>query len=131
VTVAEVQRDRLRAARSAAARFKSIVILKGARTIVATPEGEAFIVPTGNPGMASGGMGDVLTGAVASLIGQGFQPAQAAYAAAYLHGLAADLIAHSRGMVGMLASEVADHLPQAIQRVQAGLQVDDVHEVGD
>jgi NAD(P)H-hydrate epimerase len=98
---------------------------------VATPEGEAFIVPTGNPGMASGGMGDVLTGGVAALIGQGLQMAPAAYAAAYLHGLAADLIAHSRGVVGMLASEVAEHLPQAIQRIQAGLQEDAVREVGD
>jgi NAD(P)H-hydrate epimerase len=131
VAVPEIQRDRLQSARSAAARFRSIVVLKGARTIVATPEGEAFIVPTGNPGMATGGMGDVLAGAVASLIGQGVQPAPAAYAAAYLHGLAADLIAHSRGMVGMLASEVADNLPQAIQRVHAGLQMDEVHEVGD
>jgi NAD(P)H-hydrate epimerase len=130
-SAAEIQRDRLPAARSAAAKFRSVVVLKGARTVVATPEGEAFIVPTGNPGMATGGMGDVLTGAVAALIGQGLPPVQAAYAAAYLHGLAADLIAQERGMVGMLASEVADRLPRAIQRVQAGLQVDAVREVRD
>ncbi len=127
----EIQRDRLAAARSAAARFGSVVLLKGARTIVAAPDGEAFIVPTGNPGMATGGMGDVLTGAVASLIGQGLTMAQAAYAAAYLHGLAADLIAQERGMVGMLASEVADHLPQAITRVQSGKHQDAVIELRD
>lgn len=127
----EIQRDRLGGARAAAARFGSVVVLKGARTVVATPDGEAFIVPTGNPGMATGGMGDVLTGAVASLVGQGLPLAQAAYAAAYLHGLAADLIAQERGMVGMLASEVADHLPEAIRRVQAGLQVDAVRELRD
>ncbi len=131
VSAAEIQHDRLQAARSAATRFKSIVILKGARTVVATPEGEAFIIPTGNPGMATGGMGDVLTGAVASFIGQGLHPTQAAYAAAYLHGVAADLIANARGMVGMLASEVADHLPLAIQRVQAGRQLDGVRELRD
>jgi NAD(P)H-hydrate epimerase len=131
ISAAEVQRDRLQAARSAAARFKSIVTLKGARTVVATPEGEAFIVPTGNPGMATGGMGDVLTGVTASFIGQGLHPTQAAYAGAYIHGLAADLIAHARGMVGMLASEVADHLPLAIQRVQAGAPVDGVRELRD
>ncbi|HVH32320.1 MAG TPA: NAD(P)H-hydrate dehydratase [bacterium] len=131
VSASEVQRDRLQAARSAAARFKSIVTLKGARTIVATPEGEAFIVPTGNPGMATGGMGDVLTGAVASFIGQGLPPTQAAYAAAYIHGLAADLIAGTRGTVGMLASEVADHFPLAIQQVQAGRQADEVRELRD
>jgi ADP-dependent NAD(P)H-hydrate dehydratase / NAD(P)H-hydrate epimerase len=130
-STSEIQRDRLQAARSAAARFKSVVTLKGARTIVATPEGEAFIVPTGNPGMATGGMGDVLTGAVASFIGQGLHPVQAAYTAAYLHGLAGDLIAQARGMVGMLASEVADHLPLAIQRVQAGRHIDKVRELTD
>lgn len=124
ISTTEIQRDRLQAARTAAGRFRSVVALKGARTVVATPEGEAFIVPTGNPGMATGGMGDVLTGAVASLIGQGLQPAQAAYAGAYLHGLAADLIADARGMAGMLASELADHLPQALRRVQHGSQVD-------
>lgn len=127
----EIQRDRLGAARAAAARFGSVLLLKGARTIVATPEGEAFIVPTGNPGMATGGMGDVLTGAVASLIGQGLKPVQSAYAAAFLHGLAADLIAQERGMVGMLASEVADHLPVAIARVQAGQQLDVTRELRD
>ena len=131
VSASEVQRDRLQAARSAAARFKSILTLKGARTIVATPEGEVFIVPTGNPGMATGGMGDVLAGAVASFIGQGLGPTQAAYAAAYIHGLAADLIAKTRGMAGMLASEVADHFPLAIQQVQAGRQVDGVRELRD
>jgi NAD(P)H-hydrate epimerase len=131
ISAAEVQRDRLQAARSAAARFKSIVTLKGARTVVATPEGEAFIVPTGNAGMATGGMGDVLTGAVVSFVGQGLHPTQAAYVAAYVHGLAADLIAHARGMVGMLASEVADYLPLAIQRVQAGTRVDGIRELRD
>jgi NAD(P)H-hydrate epimerase len=105
--------------------------LKGARTVVATPEGEAFIVPTGNAGMATGGMGDVLTGAVVSFVGQGLHPTQAAYVAAYVHGLAADLIAHARGMVGMLASEVADYLPLAIQRVQAGTRVDGIRELRD
>ncbi len=118
--VAKIQEDRLAAARAAATELRCIVVLKGARTIVATPDGEAFIVPTGNPGMATGGMGDVLTGAIAALIGQGMAPAEAAYAAAYLHGLAADLIARERGLIGMLASEVADHLPVAIEQVQSG-----------
>jgi ADP-dependent NAD(P)H-hydrate dehydratase / NAD(P)H-hydrate epimerase len=76
-------------------------------------------------------MGDVLTGATASFIGQGLVPTHAAYAAAYIHGLAADLIAKTRGMVGMLASEVADHLPLAIQRVQAGRHIDEVRELTD
>lgn len=123
-TAAEIQQDRLAAARQASSQFRCIVVLKGARTIIAQPDGEAFIVPTGNPGMATGGMGDVLTGLIASLIGQGLSPGEAAWTAAYLHGLAADLIAEERGTVGMLASEVAHRLPAAIARVRRGEQRD-------
>jgi len=119
-SVSTIQTDRITAARTAASRFKCTVLLKGARTVVAAAGGEVFIVPTGNPGMATGGMGDVLTGAVAALIGQRMEPLHAAYAGAYLHGLAGDLIADARGPVGMLASEVADHLPVAIHRVRSG-----------
>lgn len=125
----KIQEDRLAAARSAAKRFKCTVLLKGARTVIATPEGDAYISPTGNPGMATGGMGDVLTGTIASLIGQGLNPTAAAYCGAYLHGLAADLIAAERGMAGMLASEVADHLPVAVERVRRGEQKDPIVEL--
>ena len=124
--VQAIQADRLAAARAAAARFRCVVVLKGARTVVAQPGGEACIVPTGNPGMATGGMGDVLTGMIASLLGQGVAPAAAAWSGAYLHGLAADLIAAERGVVGMLAGEVAHHLPAAIARVRRGEQPDPV-----
>ncbi len=125
--VAKIQEDRVTAARNAAGQFKCVVVLKGARTVVAEPGGQAFIVPTGNPGMASGGMGDVLTGAIAGLLGQGIAPVDAAYAGAYLHGLAGDLIARERGLAGMLASEVADHLPIAIQQVRSGKYTDPIH----
>ncbi len=124
--VAKIQEDRVTAARTAAAQFKCVVVLKGARTIVADHRGEAFIVPTGNPGMATGGMGDVLTGAIAGLVGQGAAPTVAAYVGAYLHGLAGDLIAGERGLAGILASEVADRLPVAIQRVRSGQHTDTV-----
>ncbi|MDR7402305.1 MAG: NAD(P)H-hydrate dehydratase [Armatimonadota bacterium] len=130
-SAAEIQRDRLGSARSASERFRCVVVLKGARTVVAAPDGRAWIVPTGNPGMATGGMGDVLTGAVAALLGQGRDPAEAAYGAAYLHGLAADLLAAGRGQAGMLASEVADGLPAAIAAVQAGRVADPVRVLDD
>jgi len=116
----EILTDRLGEARGAAERLRCIVVLKSASTVVATPEGDAYFVLTGNPGMATGGMGDVLTGAIASLIGQGISPAEAAWTAAYLHGMAADLLAEERGMAGMLASEVARNLPAAIARVLRG-----------
>jgi NAD(P)H-hydrate epimerase len=127
--VSAILEDRLGAARAAAAQLRCVVVLKGARTIVANVDGEAALIPTGNPGMATGGMGDVLTGAVAAMIGQRLAPFDAAVAAAYLHGLAGDLVAEDRGHVGLLASEVADRLPQAIHRVQAGLVVDAVREL--
>lgn len=119
-SAAAISADRLGAARTAARTFRCVAVLKGAATVVAAPDGEAYINPTGNAGMAAGGMGDVLTGAIASLIGQGLRPLQAAWVAVYLHGLAADLIAAERGMAGMLASEVAHRLPVAIAQVMDG-----------
>ncbi len=112
-TTAAVQEDRLRAAREAARRFAAVVVLKGARTVVAAPEGQTSIVPVGNPAMATGGMGDVLTGAIAALVGQHLPLPAAAWAGAYLHGLAGDLVAEQVGPAGILAREVADALPRA------------------
>ncbi len=122
--VDEVQRDRVAAARDAARTLRVIVVLKGARTVVASPDGRACIIPTGNAAMATGGMGDVLTGAVAAFLGQHVPPFEAAVCAAYLHGLAGDLAAASRGELGLLAHEVADDIPKALARVRAG-EVDD------
>ena len=122
--VHEVQEDRLTAARAAARLVRGVAVLKGARTVVAGPDEYAMVIPTGNPGMATGGMGDVLTGTVAALIGAGLAPFEAAVCAAYLHGLAGDLAADSRGEWGLLASEVADLLPRALTRVRSG-SVDD------
>lgn len=115
-----VQADRLSAARDAASRFGSVVVLKGARTVVADPEGDAFVVAAGNPAMATGGMGDVLTGIMAALVGQGIPPVSAAWAGAHLHGLAGDLAAGARGPAGILAREVADTVPAALAAVRAG-----------
>ena len=123
-TVEEVQRDRPASARGAARTLGVTVVLKGARTIVASPDGQARVIPTGNAAMAAGGMGDVLTGVTAALLGQRLAPFDAATCAAYLHGLAGDLAAASRGELGVLAREVADNIPRALARVRAG-DVDD------
>lgn len=119
-TVDEIQRNRLQAARAAAGRFRAVVVLKGARTVVADPTGAAFVIPTGNPSMATGGMGDVLCGVIAALVGQGLQATAAAWAGAYLHGLAGDRAAACRGPVGVLAREVADELPGSLAAVRSG-----------
>jgi NAD(P)H-hydrate epimerase len=96
------------------ARFSgATVVLKGHHTIVASEAG-TFVNTTGNPGMAAGGMGDVLTGLIAALIGQGMPPFDACRLAVYSHGYAADRVAERKAPVGYLAREVADELPAAL-----------------
>jgi NAD(P)H-hydrate epimerase len=116
----ELLRRRLAAVPEAALRLKATLLLKTARSLIADPTGEAVLVPTGNPGLASGGTGDVLTGLIASLAGQGCSPALATRAGAVLHGLAGDLAARQIGMEAMLASDVLAALPEAIRRMKTG-----------
>ncbi|MDR0477162.1 MAG: NAD(P)H-hydrate dehydratase [Desulfobulbaceae bacterium] len=120
-SASEVQRDRLAAVRRAQAllnqnRRQHVLLLKGAGTIIASPDEQLFINATGNAGMATGGMGDVLTGVIGSLIGQCLSLTKAAVVGAYLHGLAADMLLRQTG-IGYLASEVADSLPAARRRL--------------
>lgn len=114
--VEDVQNDRLGVARAFAEKFKVHLVLKGARTVVAHPDGRAYINPTGNPLLSSGGTGDVLTGMIAGLICQGYDPADAARLAVYLHGAVADLLAEECGPVGVLASEMAAAIPRVMAR---------------
>ncbi len=115
--IADVQADRIGSARRLAAESGAVVALKGARTVVAAPDGEVALNPTGNPGMATGGTGDVLTGIVGGLLAQGVAPIDALRAAVYLHGLAGDIAAETRGQAGLVAGDVAGSLPAAIRRV--------------
>jgi hydroxyethylthiazole kinase-like uncharacterized protein yjeF len=116
-TPAQVQKDRLRCARDFATNFGVHVVLKGAATVIAHPDGSAYINSTGNPGMASGGMGDVLTGMLAGFITQGFTPQAAAQAAPYLHGAAADTLAKKIGPIGYLAGDVMNAIPGEIKKL--------------
>jgi ADP-dependent NAD(P)H-hydrate dehydratase len=104
---------RLRIAHEYACQAGITLVLKGHRTVVCTRE-QAYVNTTGNPGMATGGMGDVLTGLIAALLGQGLGPYDAARLGVYCHGLAADLCAKRIGPVGYLAREVAEMLPPAL-----------------
>jgi NAD(P)H-hydrate epimerase len=109
---AEIAADRLGAAREAAARSGAIVLAKGARTVVAVPDDRALVNPTGSPGLASGGAGDVLTGAIGALLAQALPGREAAAAGAWLHGRAAELAGEA--LPGAVpASVVIDHLPAA------------------
>ena len=107
ISVPEVQADRLAAATRLARQFQSVVVLKGCGSIVATPNGAWYINTTGNPGLATAGSGDVLTGMIAALLAQGVPALPAALAAVYLHGAAADaLVAEGSGPTGLTASEL-------------------------
>jgi NAD(P)H-hydrate epimerase len=119
ITTAEVQADRLRVARQLAHRDQVVVVLKGARTIVVAPDGRAGIVPTGNPGMATGGTGDVLAGIVGGLVAQGLDPFDAACLGAFAHGLAGDRVALRQGEAGLLARDLLDELPPSLATLQA------------
>jgi ADP-dependent NAD(P)H-hydrate dehydratase / NAD(P)H-hydrate epimerase len=110
---------RLAAALDAAAAWRQCVVLKGARTIVAMPDGEAAIAPFENPALASGGTGDVLAGAIGSLLAQGLTPFAAACLGVYLHGLAGDAARERLGDAGVLASDLPDGLAVARKRLAA------------
>ncbi len=125
-TTEEVQANRLEIAQQAASHWKAYVVLKGYRTIVATPDGRAFINSTGNPGMSTGGTGDVLTGMLAGLTAQfGTQQWDRVLGfGVYLHGLAGDLAAARVGQAPMIASDLLAAIPQAFQQVRAELDRD-------
>jgi ADP-dependent NAD(P)H-hydrate dehydratase / NAD(P)H-hydrate epimerase len=115
----EVQADRIATARRFAAEHGVVTVLKGARTVIAAPDGAAAISPTGNPGMASGGMGDVLAGIVGGLLAQGLDAVAAATFGVFAHGAAADAVAARRGEVGLLAGDLVDELPPTIAHLHA------------
>jgi NAD(P)H-hydrate epimerase len=119
VTSEEVQADRLAMARRAARHFDCVCVLKGATTVVASVTGQAYLNPTGNSGMGTAGAGDVLAGMIGSLVAQGMSMLGAATAGAYLHGLAGDLAAQIVGERGLIASDLLDSLPDALQSVES------------
>ena len=113
-TNADVSHDRFGSATKLSQKTGATVILKGARTLVACPDGSVDICPTGNSGMATGGTGDVLTGIITGLLGQGLSSRTAATVGVYLHGLAGDIAAATHGSCGMIAGDLMASIPQAI-----------------
>ena len=114
VSTAEIAKDRRGAALELTRRSRAVVVLKGFRSVVAEPGGEASFVLAGNPGMASGGSGDVLTGVIGALLARGVPARGAAGAGAFLHGLAGDFAAESLGEEGIVASDIVERLPVAM-----------------
>ncbi|MFQ5777208.1 MAG: NAD(P)H-hydrate dehydratase [Terriglobia bacterium] len=126
-TSAEVQRQRLEVAQKFAREFRVFVILKGYRTVIAAPEGQMWVNPTGNPGMATGGAGDVLTGFVGgALAPEGAAPViDRLLLAVFLHGLAGDLAAEEKGQQALIASDITEALPQAWGALREKIKRDD------
>lgn len=118
LSVAEVLRRKLELVPAFARKYDLYLILKGYRTLIASPDGRVFVNPTGNPGMATGGTGDVLSGMVGALLMQQKDPLWAALAAVYLHGLSGDLAAERIGERGLVASDLIRFLPRAIRSLE-------------
>jgi NAD(P)H-hydrate epimerase len=117
LSIKTVQSDRLNVARKFAREHHLVLVLKGDRTIIALPDGWAWVNPTGNPGMATGGTGDILTGMTAGVIAQmPHDYARAAIAAVYLHGLAGDVAAETMGEHSLVATDLLTGLPEAYRR---------------
>ena len=112
LSVEAVQADREGVARRYAAQWNAVVVLKGARTVVAAPDGRVCVNPTGNPGLARGGSGDVLAGMTSALLACGLSAYEAAACAVWLHGAAADRAARQKGEYGMLPQDIFAHLGQ-------------------
>jgi NAD(P)H-hydrate epimerase len=119
-TIADVQKDRVATARNFAREHDLIVVLKGHRTLIAHPDGTIWVNTTGNPGMATGGTGDILTGIVAGLLAQNLKQAfTAVIAAVYLHGLAGDIACERMGEHSLVATDLLHGLPDAFRRTRA------------
>ncbi|HKA54158.1 MAG TPA: NAD(P)H-hydrate dehydratase [Candidatus Binatia bacterium] len=122
-STAEVQSQRLALARAFATQHHCYLVLKGSHTVIAAPDGGAWVNTTGNPGMASGGMGDVLTGILAGLLAQGYAAAEACALGVFLHGYAGDLAAGEKGEAGIVARDVIERLPGGLRALrQAALE---------
>jgi NAD(P)H-hydrate epimerase len=120
LTAKEIQADRENVCRRMAGEWNAVVVLKGAFTVVAAPEGRLVVLPFSNPGLATAGSGDVLAGAIVGLRAQGMHAFEAAVAAAYLHGLSGELARQDLGDMGMVAGDLPPRLPLALRRLRQG-----------
>lgn len=117
-TTEAIQSNRLSAALHTAKRFGSVLVLKGAGTVISSPDGQAWINSTGSPAMASGGTGDVLTGSIVGLLAQGLSPLDAAICSVYIHGRAGEIAAEEIGESGVAATDLLPLLPRVIKELK-------------
>lgn len=119
ITTKEVQENRVEVAREAAKSLDAIVVLKGAATVTASPQGHVYINSTGCPALATAGAGDVLAGIIGGLVAQGIEPLKAAYLGVYIHGLIGDILAEEKGMRGVIASDILEKIPLVLKELEA------------
>lgn len=117
LSTAEIQQNRLETARKFSAQHQVCLVLKGAGTVICDPTGRTFINPTGNPGMATGGMGDALTGIIAALVAQGLDCLKASVLGVYAHAAAGDMAAAENAPIGILASDIIEKIPETLHRL--------------
>ncbi|OGW39166.1 MAG: hypothetical protein A2Y97_13115 [Nitrospirae bacterium RBG_13_39_12] len=113
ISIHEIEKDRINTAISFAKQTGTHLVLKGVPTVIAGPDGKAFINPTGNPGMATGGTGDVLTGMISGFLSQTMDPLHASVLGVYMHGLAGDIASNEKGRHSMVATDIIDKIPAA------------------
>jgi NAD(P)H-hydrate epimerase len=116
-SVEDIQKSRKDIALKVACEYNIVLVLKGHGTVVADPSGKLYINDTGNPGMASGGVGDVLTGVIAAFLAQGANTFDAAVLGVYFHGLAGDIAAKEKGILSLIATDILDKLPEALRQL--------------
>jgi NAD(P)H-hydrate epimerase len=120
--IKKIEQDRINIALSFAKETGTYLVLKGVPAIIAAPEGKAFINSTGNPGMASGGTGDVLTGMIAGFLGQSRKPLEACILGVYMHGLAGDIAASEKGQHSLIATDIIEKIPEAFLSLEEKTQ---------
>jgi NAD(P)H-hydrate epimerase len=120
--LSRIEKDRINTALSFAKETGTYLVLKGVPAIIAAPEGKAFINSTGNPGMASGGTGDVLTGMIAGFLGQSRKPLEACILGVYMHGLAGDIAASEKGQHSLIATDIIEKIPEAFLSLEEKTQ---------
>ena len=118
LTLYNIPHHRIEIARQYAVAWGVTVVLKGNNTVVATPADQVYINNSGNPGMATAGSGDVLSGIIAGFLGQGLNPYQAALAGVYLHGRSGDRAAAEKGQRGLVAGDLISHLPHILRTME-------------
>jgi NAD(P)H-hydrate epimerase len=114
----KIEQDRINTAISFVKKTRTYLVLKGVPTIIAAPDGNAYINSTGNPGMATAGTGDVLTGMISGFLSQGLKPLEASLLGVYMHGLAGDIAASEKGMHSLIATDIIENLPAAFHALR-------------